>query len=147
MAISTITLATNKSIMKEGKVIAYFENLGKLFYAIAAVDKKIQSEEIEVLNQLIEDYWTDCDAIEGFSVRDPAYHIIITFEKLYASNIDSASAFSEFEALYKSDNTFFTKSVKYTIILTAEAIAKAFAKKNKTETRLLTQLKLLFDKT
>ncbi|WP_242084932.1 hypothetical protein [Aestuariivivens sediminis] len=131
--------------MTENKMITYFDQLGKLFYAIAAVDKKIKAEEIEALNELIEDYWADCDPVEGFNVRDPAYQIITMFEALQTQKKESEPMFSEFEDFYKSNMDLFTKNIKYTIILTANAIAEAVNKKNKAELGLLTKLKLLFN--
>ncbi len=132
--------------MKENKVISYFDSLGKLFYAVAAVDKKIPSEEIQTLNQLIEEYWTDCDALDGITARDPAYQIIATFEKLFRKETSSIIAYREFEHFYKNHKAFFTKSAKYTALLTAEAIISAFDKKNKSELQILIKLKLLFSK-
>jgi hypothetical protein len=129
--------------MKENKVVTYFENLGKLFYAIAVSDKKIELEEIEILNQYIEEFWTDCDALEGIAATDPAYQIIITFEKLQEQQTSSTIAYKAFENYYNQNKSFFTNSAKHTILLTAEAIAKAFIGKNKTELGMLTKLKLL----
>jgi hypothetical protein len=130
--------------MKTNKVVTYFDGLGKLFYAIASVDKKIEPEETEIINELIEDYWTDCDTLEGFEVRDPAYQIASTFENLCNKGTPSADAYKAFEKVYKEQKVFFTKSVKYTALLTVEAIAKAFGKINKAELGLVAKLKLLF---
>ena len=130
--------------MKENKVVTYFDGLGKLFYAIAAVDKKIEPEEIAIINELIEDYWTDCDALEGFTARDPAYQIAATFENLCNEGTPSSFAYEAFKKVYKEHKIFFTKSVKYTALLTVEAIAQAFEDINKAELGLVTKLKLLF---
>ena len=42
----------------------FYQNLGKLFYAVAMADHSVHMKELEKLNEVIRDHWLDVDDIE-----------------------------------------------------------------------------------
>ena len=57
--------------------IKFYQNLGKLFYAIAAVDKNAREEEYNKLKEIVKSEWLAVDEIEDDFHTDAAYQIEI----------------------------------------------------------------------
>ena len=113
--------------------ILFYQNLGKLFYAISATDKSINEEEITTLKKIIKSEWT----------KD--FHLVnieITFHRLKKENASSEKCFHDF-VVYKTENSFlFSSQLKRLISHTAGAIASSFSNRNKSELIMLAQLEL-----
>lgn len=45
-------------------IIDFYQNLGKLFYAIAAVDTIVEEAELNVLKEIVKSKWTKVDPID-----------------------------------------------------------------------------------
>lgn len=122
-----------------------YQNLGKLFYAMAMADHSVHMKEMEKLNEVVRDHWLEVDDIEDEYGTDAAFQIISVFDWLLEYGKDSEEIYEEFEAFYTDHKTLFTPEIKNLAMSTARAIAAAFAGSNKSELILLGRLQLLFD--
>ena len=117
-----------------------FENLGKVFYAIANADRNLHEDEIGRLKAEIETYWKPRFAEAPYSM---AYYIWHAFERCRSDKITADKAFEEFAQYYRQEPGPFTQEIRDLILDTANAIAAAYADKNKSELILLAKLQLL----
>ncbi|NNE77165.1 MAG: hypothetical protein HKN31_08840 [Pricia sp.] len=120
-----------------------YQNLGKLFYAVAMADKKVVPEEVEKLNEDVRKYWLSVDDIEDEFGSDAAYQIEIVFDWLMDREEESQLYFDEFEDFYREHPSKFNDQIKQLIWRTADDIASSFAGKNKSELIILAKLKEL----
>jgi len=55
---------------KKKMTLAFYQNLGKLFYAIAASDGNVRPIEFDKLKNLVKTQWLDIDELEDtFGIR------------------------------------------------------------------------------
>lgn len=124
----------------------FYQNLGKLFYAIAAADKVVRKSEYESLRKLVKTQWLDLEDSEDEFGADAAYQIEIVFDWLDYKELTPQECFNEFESYYKDHPLFFGEKIKKMVWDTANTIADAFSGKNKSELLFLGRLMLLFEK-
>ncbi len=122
--------------------LTFYHSLGKLFYAIAATDKVIRSEEFEKLQLCVLNYWLDLDDLEDAFGSDAAYLIEVVFEGLEAFGEDPQEMFEAFVTYLEEQPQFFTIEVKNIILQTAWEIARSFSGVNKSELILLGKLEI-----
>ncbi len=122
-----------------------YQNLGKLFYAMAMADHSIHVQEVEKLNEVVRDYWLEVDDIEDEYGTDSAFQIVSVFDWLLEYEKDSEEIYEEFEAFYTDNKLLFTPKIKNLAISTSRAITASFSGNNKSELILLGRLQLLFD--
>lgn len=130
-----------KNTKKVGK--KFYENLGKLFYAVAIADLKVHKKEIDKLRGFIRKYWLDVDELEDEYGTDAAFQIESVFDWLVENGNKSEICFGEFQDYYKENGAIFSPFIKVLILDTAHAIANSFSGKNKSELILLGKLELL----
>ena len=53
----------------------FYQNLGKLFYAIAAADKVVREEEVNILKQIVNTDWLFLDGLKNKTEIDSMRHI------------------------------------------------------------------------
>ena len=123
-----------------------YQNLGKLFYAVAMADHSVHMKEMEKLNEVVRDNWLDVDDIEDEYGSDAAFQIISVFDRLLEYEKDSDAVYEEFEAFYMDHTIWFTPEIKNLAMSTSRAIAASFFGSNKSELILLGRLQLLFGK-
>ncbi|NHF59713.1 hypothetical protein FK220_010195 [Flavobacteriaceae bacterium TP-CH-4] len=123
----------------------FYENLGKLFYAVAMADKSIHTKEIDKLRTFIRKYWLDVDEVEDEYGEDAAFQIEAVFDWLLEYEKNAYECFEEFQEFYKDHQRRFTPYIKVLILDTAHSIAASFSGKNKSELVLLGKLGLLLD--
>ena len=119
-----------------------YQNLGKLFYAVAMADKAIRPIEVQRLKEAINDKWLDVDEVEDEFGEDAAYQIEIVFDWLQDEERDGQFYFDEFKEFFKEHKDRIPPKMITLIWQTAEAIAASFAGKNKSELIILAKLKL-----
>lgn len=120
--------------------MAFYQSLGKLFYAIAAADKHINKNEIDTLKTLVKKDWIQVDDYFDRFHSDTAYQIEIVFDWLVENPQSAKECFDSFVAFKAAHSSVFNKKVNTLIKKTAEAIAESFAETNKSEAKMLTQL-------
>ena len=124
----------------------FYQNLGKLFYAIAMTDQKVRPAEIKRLRKYVRQAWLDVDEIKDELGTDAAYQIEIVFDWLQDyDNVGGEVYFNEFKRFHKEHPEKFTPKIKELILETADSIATSFAGKNKSEILLLQRLKSLLN--
>ena len=132
---------------KKKMTLKFYQNLGKLFYAIAASDKIVRIIEHERLKEFVKNQWLNVDLIEDTFGTDAAYHIEIVFDWLNQEEILNAeSCFNDFVAYKNEQAHLFTDEVKLLILRTASAIASSFSGVNKSELIMLVKLNMELDK-
>jgi hypothetical protein len=128
--------------------LKFYENIGKLFYGIAASDKVVREEELFKLKESIKKVWLTSDLIEKDTKIDAEQAIINTFNLLNYDNVyDAEHCFNSFKSFKKDHEYLFTENIKTLIKKTAEAIASAVSGKNKSELIILAKLNLELKKT
>jgi hypothetical protein len=123
--------------------VAFYQNLGKLFYAIAAIDKHVHEIEFEKLNELIKEEWLSIDEFEDDYKTDASHQIEIVFDWLRnREKVNPNKLFDNFIEYKKKHESQFTDNYKKLIIKTANAIANSFSGKNKSELIMLAKLEI-----
>ncbi|RDY58034.1 hypothetical protein [Flagellimonas nanhaiensis] len=128
---------------KQGK--EFYQNLGRLFYAVALADHSIHIQEIERLKEVVREHWLDVDDIKDEYGNDAAFQIETIFNQLLEYGQKSDGMFQEFKDFYMEHKTLFPEKIKQLIKLTARAISSAFAGNNKSELIMLGRIELLFN--
>lgn len=121
---------------------AFYQNLGKLFYAIAFTDKNVRQEEFSKLKVCILEFWLDYDHLLDVFGNDAAYQIEMVFEGLEAFEEPALKMYDDFIDYKKEHPELFTAKANTLILDTATAIAHSFSRINKSELVMLAQLKL-----
>lgn len=130
-----------KNLSNPGFAQKFYQNLGKLFYAIAASDKVVKKEEIDTLKGIVEQEWVQIDDYQDEFGTDTAYQIEIIFDWLEENQPDAFLSFKEFSDFKKEHENLFNNKINTLILKTADAIAASFAGKNKSELIMLSKLK------
>ncbi|MEW4922647.1 hypothetical protein [Algibacter sp. 2305UL17-15] len=121
--------------------LKFYQNIGKLFYAIAAIDNVPQKEESDVLKDIIKKKWVKLAPIEDGYCTDAANQIEIIFDWLNNENKPCAqSCFRDFVSFKNEQNHLFSFKTKKKILKTAHAITKSFSGEDKSELMLLAKL-------
>lgn len=128
---------------KEQKDIEFYQNLGRLFYAIAFIDNTVRPEEIEALKKMVSSTWTSPDNEPDEHGSDSAFQIEVVFNWLDSEVFNAQDSYDSFATYYTSNKALFTETTKRNITKTASAIANAFSGTNKSELVLLAKLNLL----
>ncbi len=131
---------------KEHIAIVFYQHLGKLFYAIASIDKKIQKVEVETLKKEVSVFNTNTNSSIFSANIDPIHHITATFDILYFEAADAQTCYDDFVVFKRKYETLFTASLKKEILEISGKIAASFANLNKSELMLLAKLSIEFKK-
>lgn len=121
-----------------------FEQIGKLFYAIA--DRQhVKPLEFGELKSLISKDWLPRNLGQNDSIVSEETHwIVLTMDALEGERTPAIEAFKEFSKFYKMYPQAFTKEVKQRILDTAIEITKIFKADNPSDNAQLVALKDLF---
>lgn len=121
---------------------AFYQNLGKLFYAVAFTDKTVREEEFSRLQRCVLEYWLDYDDLQDVFGSDAAYLIEIVFEGAEAFQEPAQEMYDSFVYYKKEHPSLFTDKANFLILETAKSIARSFSGLNKSELIMLTNLEL-----
>ncbi len=133
--------------IKQKVNIDFYQNLGKLFYAIAAADKHVRDEELNTLEALIFNEWLSSNTLDGKFNESAVITIVDTFKWLQDDNEYSAEiCYKSFINFKRTNEAFFNKKVNSLILKTASKIAASFSGKNKSELIILAKLNIEFKK-
>lgn len=127
----------------ERNSVRFYQNLGKLFYAIAASDKVVRKIEHARLKEIVKKEWLSVDDFEDDFHTDAAYQIEVVFDWLYnEEKLDAERWFTGFLEFKNNHEQLFNDDVKKLILKTSESIASSFSGKNKSELIMLAKLNL-----
>lgn len=124
---------------------AFYQQLARLFYAIAATDGKVRKEEEEELKKIVKNEWLNFDASFDEYGIDFVCYILITFDWLQENDWGIKRAISDFKTYRKNNKDLFTEPINQLILKTSDAIASVFAKQNKSELVLLSKLNMVLN--
>lgn len=134
--------------MDKSNNIKFYQNLGKLFYAIAASDKVVKEEELDKLKETVKKAWLTSNLVQDDVKAEAEHSIINTFKWLNRDNeYDAETCFNSFLNYKKDHEQLFTKELNALILKTANGIASSFSRKNKSELIMLAKLNLELNKT
>lgn len=123
--------------------LEFYQNLGKLFYAIALADGNIVEAEFHILKQELNTFGFDSNGLEA----DFKQQVISTFTDLHMEKRDAQACFNDFLDYQIKYDALFSKSIKKAILRMASKIASSFSGQNKSELIMLATLSLQFRKT
>jgi hypothetical protein len=115
----------------------FYQNIAKLFYAIAFVDRSINEKEHSVFKEMVQNKWFHLD-----NNTDATTQIKLVFDNLKAEKIDAYTCYDEFIEYNNEHPYYFTKPINSLIMKTAEKIVSSYASKNKSELIMLAKLNL-----
>lgn len=116
-----------------------YEELGKLFYSIAAADGKVATAEEMALRQAIRDNWESLeDSTDAFGT-DKSAMISFAFDYADKEGIE-LSPVDSFASFFRIHHEKFTPAIIDNILRTAKAIASAFHNTNIKEQMVLKKL-------
>lgn len=123
----------------------FYKALGDLFYAIAAADKKIRTEEREKVDSEIQYAWKHFDNSTDRFGSDRAFLAEFEFEALEESMIPADEAYAAFSDYFKEHSSYIDQNTRQRIFSSARHIAEAIRKINVEELEYLVKLKALLD--
>src|SRR5690554_1428864 len=132
--------------MEEKPQLLFYQKIGELFYAIAAADNVVDEAEYKELQKTVTEKWKDLDDYVDPFQTDAAYQIEIVFDWFDYEELDVNDCFDSFSDYYAENQALFNDERKKLIWDTANAIASAFAGKNKSELIMLAKLKNILSK-
>ncbi|MGK0295924.1 MAG: hypothetical protein ACI884_002096 [Ulvibacter sp.] len=121
-------------------MVLFYQQIGKVFYSIAAVDKTVRPEEIKELKNIIQEEWLPLENTFDMFASDSGYQIEIVFDWLVENEWNIEQMIPDLKLFRTVHSSLFTDQVNALILKTAEAIANSFAGKNKSEHVLISQL-------
>lgn len=123
----------------------FYQNLGRVFYAIAAADGIVRKEEVDSLKRIVREEWLDLDDYTDEFGTDSAFQIEIIFEWLDANKPDPQEAFQNFVEFHGENKGLFNKQINEKILAASRKIAAAFRGKNKSELVMLARLQAVLN--
>lgn len=121
----------------------FYTELGNLFYAIAAADKKIRPEEKKILHEEIQYGWKHYDPSTDRFGTDRAYTIEFEFETMEDIVETAGHAYESFVSFYRENERSFDEPTRQRIFNSARHIAESARKINASELGYLVDLKKL----
>jgi hypothetical protein len=123
-----------------------FEQIGTLFYAIAAEQHVKPLEEAE-LKFLISENWLPRNLEQTKSVvSDETHFILTTMDNLEGAQTPAREAFSQFAKFYEFHPEVFSAELTQRIVDTAEQITRIFKTDNPADNAQLIALKRLVNR-
>ncbi len=125
----------------------FYQNLGKLFYAIASADGHVHEAELITIKEMVKKDWLSFTYTKDHPTNDEVHQIIVTFDRLHsAGNSNGNLLFNDFVTFKNTQSHLFTKKIKELILKTAIHISESFSGKNKSELMLLAKLNIELNK-
>ena len=120
--------------------IPFYQNLGKVFYAIAAADDSIHNDEVLKLQQLVNTEWLHLDENKDKRAVESMRQIKVIFYQLAGQKRYAHECLMEFKLFMSENKQLFPEPIKQLIWKTSSAIASSFSGNNKSELILLAVL-------
>ena len=122
-----------------------FEQIGNLFYAIAA-DQQLKPLEAGELKFLISKDWLPRNLEKNKSIiSDETHFIVMAMDARLANKVSAREAFAEFARFYSLHSEIFTQEIKQRILDTSLEIIDIFKADNPSDNQSLVALTALFN--
>ncbi|WP_420572906.1 hypothetical protein [Kordia sp.] len=131
---------------KISNTTAFYTHLGKLFYAVALADKKLQEGEFRTLKNELSTSNSLTELLALDKEVDGKHYILSAFTLMFADKIDPRTCYDDFIAFKTTNEHLFTDSLQKRILKIAGKIASSFSDRNKSELIMLAKLSLEFTK-
>lgn len=128
-------------VMKDPR--RFYKELGNLFYAIAAADKKITEKEKVALDEEVQFAWKHYDNTTDRFGSDRAFLIEFEFETMEDNDEPADTAYNSFEVWFKENEKAIDDNTRSRIFNSARHIAESVRKINEKELDYLVKLKKL----
>ena len=125
------------------KTNRFYKELGNLFYAVAAADKKIRPEEIKTIHEEILHAWKLYDETLDRFGSGKAFLIEYEFEAMEEEHETAENAFSSFEQYFLENERGVDFETRQKIFESARHIAESTRKINTAELSYLLRIKNL----
>lgn len=133
--------ASNKRNKMSTKISnRFYQSLGKLFYAVAASDNVIRTEELNQLKSMVREHWLHVDHAEDEFGTDAAFQIEVVFDWLQENETSAEKCFAAFKSFKSEHHTLFSPTINALIYKTAQSIAESFSGTNDQELQLLNKI-------
>jgi tellurite resistance protein len=119
----------------------FFIEFGRLLYAIAKSDGKVQKPELEKIRQIVKEQLTKMDDSSDAFGTPAAFYLEFEFERLLDFEVKIRDAYDSFLGFATENKAFFTADIKKLVINTSEKVAYAFNGVEDAEQALLNSLK------
>jgi hypothetical protein len=121
----------------------FYKELGNLFYAIAAADKKISAKEKKALDEEVQFAWKHYDPSTDRFGSDRAFLIEFEFETMEDNMETAENAFLSFQDYFRDAEKEIDLPTRNRIFNSARHIAEGVRKINQEELNYLMRLKEL----
>ncbi|MCS6990835.1 MAG: hypothetical protein NZL95_03140 [Chitinophagales bacterium] len=118
----------------------FYSELGKLLYAIAAIDGNVQKKEYNRLREIVEKILVPQEPSTDAFGTDNAYYAEIEFDILMDQDASPEACFESFCSYVESHKTAFDKGLKNLVKSLAEALSKSDRGQSKKEQALIRKL-------
>ncbi len=119
----------------------FYSEVGKLLYAIAAVDGNVQKKEYIQLRQLVEKKLVPMETSTDQFGTDSAYYAEIEFDILMDQQADPNLCFESFCSYIEAHKTAFDKNLKNVLLGLAAELAAAYRGRSAQEQAIIRKLK------
>jgi hypothetical protein len=119
----------------------FYQELGKLLFAVAQADGTISKKELKALHEsVLSDILPLEDSTDEFGT-DAAFYVEMQFETLEVNNANPDECFQSFVDYVKEHHTAFNEELKQLVIKVSEKIANSYYGTNSKEQKLLNELR------
>ena len=121
----------------------FYKELGKLLYAMACVDGKVQQKEIDMLKKIVHSILVPAESNPGMDkfASSAAFFMELEFEIYSAHNINVKAAYHSFIEFVHENEKHIDEKMKVLAVSLAEKVAAAFKGINKGEMNLIQNLR------
>ena len=119
----------------------YYKELGKLLYAVAKADGKINPHEVQELKRIIKSEMVPAEKETDEFGTDTAFYIEFEFDIYEEMDIDADVAYDSFISFVKEHNNYVTLEMREKAYYLATNVCDAFKGKNKVEKNLIIRLR------
>ncbi len=120
---------------------SYYKELGKLLYAVAKADGKINPNEVQELKRIIKSELVPAEKETDKFGTDAAFYTEFEFEAYEELDMDADLAYDSFISFVKEHNNYVTLEMREKAYFLATNVSDAFKGKNKAEKNLINRLK------
>jgi len=118
----------------------FYAELGHLLYALAAVDGRVQAQEIETMKRVVAEQLVPQEASKDHFGTDRAFITEFEFDVLVERGDPPEEAFGSFLTYFGQHKARITQEQKLLILRAAEVVAHAFHGVNAKELSMLAEL-------
>jgi len=123
----------------------FYSEVGKLLYAIAAIDGNVQKQEYDKLREIVEKKLVPVEHSTDQFGTDNAYYAEIEFDILMDQGASSKSCFDSFCNYVEAHKTAFDQHLKSMVTTLSKELAHAYRGNDGKESELVKKLRHRMD--